>query len=194
MGRRSRLGPEEGSILLNGRDIRDYSLPLLRSQIAVVFRDTYLFYGTVAENLSVARPGAAREELERAARLAHAHDFITALPNGYDTQIGERGVRLSGGQKQRLSIARAILKDAPLLILDEATSNVDGASEKLIQASLEQLVQNRTTIIIAHRLSTIRGADRIIVLDDRQVRETGTHGELLAARGVYAQLTGLRHG
>jgi len=186
--------PQTGSILLNGRDIRDYPLALLRSQIAVVFQDTYLFYGTVAENLSVARPGAAREELERAARLAHAHDFIMALPNGYDTQIGERGVRLSGGQKQRLSIARAILKDAPLLILDEATSNVDGASEKLIQASLEQLVQNRTTIIIAHRLSTIQGADRIIVLDDRRVRETGTHGELLAARGVYAQLTGLQHG
>ncbi len=137
---------------------------------------------------------AAGDELERAARLAHAHDFIMDLPNGYDTQIGERGVRLSGGQKQRLSIARAILKDAPLLILDEATSNVDGASEKLIQASLERLVRNRTTIIIAHRLSTIQGADRIIVLDDRRVRETGTHGELLAARGVYAQLTRLQHG
>ncbi|MFZ5646706.1 MAG: ABC transporter ATP-binding protein [Bacillota bacterium] len=186
--------PREGTILLGGRDIRDYPLSFLRSQIAVVFQDTYLFYGTVADNLRIARPGAGQAELEEAARLAHAHDFIMGLRDGYQTHIGERGVRLSGGQKQRLSIARAVLKDAPVLILDEATSNVDGASEKLIQESLDKLTRNRTTIIIAHRLSTIQGADRIIVLDGQRVRESGTHSELLAAGGIYSQLVRVQHG
>jgi ABC-type multidrug transport system fused ATPase/permease subunit len=185
--------PQNGNILLNGRDIREYPLSFLRSQIAVVFQDTYLFYGTVADNLRIARPGATQAELERAARLAHAHDYITALKDGYQTHIGERGVRLSGGQKQRLSIARAILKDAPLLILDEATSNVDGASEKMIQEALDRLSRDRTTIVIAHRLSTIQGADRIIVLDDQRVKETGTHSELLVSGGVYAQLIKMQH-
>jgi ABC-type multidrug transport system fused ATPase/permease subunit len=186
--------PQDGSIMLNGKDIRDYSLSYLRSQMAVVFQDTYLFYGTVADDLRIARPGATPADLERAARLAHAHDYIMELKDGYQTHIGERGVRLSGGQKQRLSIARAILKDAPLLILDEATSNVDGASEKMIQEALDRLVRTRTTIVIAHRLSTIQGADRIIVLDGQRVRETGTHSELLASGGIYAQLVGLQHG
>lgn len=186
--------PQNGSILLNGRDIREYPLSFLRSRIAVVFQDTYLFYGTVADNLRIARPGATPAELERAARLAHAHDFIMELKDGYMTHIGERGVRLSGGQKQRLSIARAVLKNAPLLILDEATSNVDGASEKLIQEALDRLACNRTTIVIAHRLSTVQGADRIIVLDGQRVRETGTHGELLASGGIYAKLVSLQHG
>jgi ABC-type multidrug transport system fused ATPase/permease subunit len=185
---------QEGSILLNGRDIKDYPLSFLRSQIAVVFQDTYLFYGTVEDNLKIAKPGATREELEQAAKLANAHDFIMNLKDGYRTHIGERGVRLSGGQKQRLSIARAVLKNAPLLILDEATSNVDGASEKMIQEALDKLVRNRTTIIIAHRLSTIKGADRIIVLDDHRVKETGTHSELLGFGGIYAQLVRLQQG
>ena len=185
---------QEGSILLNGRDIKDYPLSFLRSQIAVVFQDTYLFYGTVEDNLRIAKPRATQEELEQAAKLAHAHDFIMNLKEGYRTHIGERGVRLSGGQKQRLSIARAVLKNAPLLILDEATSNVDGASEKMIQEALDKLVRNRTTIIIAHRLSTIQGADRIIVLDGHRVRETGTHSELLGCGGVYAQLVRLQQG
>ncbi|MEW5954435.1 MAG: ABC transporter ATP-binding protein [Bacillota bacterium] len=180
--------PQEGKVLLNGRDIKDYPLSTLRSQIAVVFQDTYLFYGTVADNLRLARPTATWAELERAAVLANAHEFIMDLKDGYQTHIGERGVHLSGGQKQRLSIARAILKNAPFLILDEATSNVDGASEKLIQESLENLVRDRTTIIIAHRLSTIQRADRIIVLDDQRVKEAGTHSELLNSGGIYAQL------
>jgi len=185
--------PQEGKILLNGKDIKDYPLSTLRSQIAVVFQDTYLFYGTVTDNLSIARPTATRAELERAATLANAHEFMIDLKDGYQTHIGERGVRLSGGQKQRLSIARAILKNAPLLILDEATSNVDGASEKLIQESLENLVRDRTTIIIAHRLSTIQRADRIIVLDGQRVKEVGTHSDLLNSSGIYAQLVRLQN-
>ncbi|HML89666.1 MAG TPA: ABC transporter ATP-binding protein [Methylomusa anaerophila] len=186
--------PQAGAIFLDGRDIREYPLEHLRDQIAVVFQDTYLFYGTVADNLKIAQPDASAAELERAARLAQAHGFIMELPDGYQTHIGERGVRLSGGQKQRLSLARAILKDAPVLVLDEATSNVDGVSEELIQKALEGLTRNRTTIIIAHRLSTIQGADRIVVLDDCEIKEAGAHKELLAAGNIYAQLVKAQHG
>ncbi|WP_083329694.1 ABC transporter ATP-binding protein [Clostridium formicaceticum] len=185
--------PQAGSILMNGLDIREYSLEDLRNQIAVVFQDTYLFYGTVSENLSVAKPNATLEELERAAKLAGAHEFIVDLPQGYDTVIGERGIRLSGGQKQRLSIARAFLKDAPLLILDEATSNVDALSEEKIQHALEHLMKNKTTILIAHRLSTIQNADRIFVMDDQELKEEGNHRELLFKKGFYAQLIEAQH-
>jgi ABC-type multidrug transport system fused ATPase/permease subunit len=185
--------PQQGSVVLDGRNVREYSLAELRSQIAVVFQDTYLFYGTVADNLRIAKPDATEEELARASQLAQAHGFITELPAGYQTQIGERGIRLSGGQKQRLSLARAILKDAPVLVLDEATSNVDGVSEELIQQALEGLTSQRTTLIIAHRLSTIQGADRIVVLDDCEVREAGTHQQLLSAGDIYAQLVRAQH-
>jgi len=180
--------PQSGTILLNGKDIREYSFQDLRDKIAVVFQDTYLFYGTVSENLKVGNPNATQEELEKAAQLAVAHEFIMELPKGYDTVIGERGVRLSGGQKQRLSIARAFLKDAPLLILDEATSNVDALSEEKIQHALGHLMKNKTTILIAHRLSTIQNADRIFVIDDQELKEEGNHGELLFKKGFYAQL------
>jgi ABC-type multidrug transport system fused ATPase/permease subunit len=185
--------PQQGTVLLDGRNIREYSLAELRNQIAVVFQDTYLFYGTVADNLRIAKPDATDEELTQAAQLAQAHGFITELPDGYQTHIGERGIRLSGGQKQRLSLARAILKDAPILVLDEATSNVDGVSEELIQQALEGLTSQRTTLIIAHRLSTIQGADRIVVLDDCEIKETGTHQQLLTAGDIYAQLIRAQH-
>lgn len=186
--------PQSGEILLDGRKLEDYPLSDLRSWISVVFQDTYLFYGTVAENLRIAKPEASLAELERAARLAGAHEFIRELPQGYDTVTGERGVRLSGGQKQRIAIARAFLKDAPLLILDEATSNVDSQSEGKIQHALEHLMENKTTLIIAHRLSTIQNADRIFVMEDQVVQESGTHGELLRKKGLYTQLIEAQHG
>lgn len=177
-----------GSITLDGRDLCDYTLDSLRQQISIVLQDVFLFYGTVRENLLFGRPNADEAEMIAAAKAANAHDFIADLPEGYDTIIGERGVKLSGGQKQRLSIARAILKDAPVLILDEATSSVDTETEQLIQQALERLMQGRTTIIIAHRLSTIRNADKIVVLEDKSIREIGTHEELLKLGGLYKRL------
>ncbi len=171
-----------------GTDIRRYALRALQDQIGVVFQDTYLFYGTIAENIRMARPDASDEEVREAATAANAHDFIMAFPDGYETIVGERGVTLSGGERQRISIARAILKDAPVLLLDEATSSVDAESESLIQSALSELTKQRTTIIVAHRLSTVRGADNIIVLNDGMVAEQGTHGELMAADGVYRSL------
>jgi ATP-binding cassette subfamily B protein len=177
-----------GSITLDGRNLCDYTLDSLRQQISIVLQDVFLFYGTVRENLLFGRPNADEAEMIAAAKTANAHDFITDLPEGYDTLIGERGVKLSGGQKQRLSIARAILKDAPILILDEATSSVDTETELLIQQALEHLMQGRTTIIIAHRLSTIRNADKIVVLEDKSIKETGTHEELLRLGGLYKRL------
>jgi ATP-binding cassette subfamily B protein len=177
-----------GSITLDGRDLCDYTLDSLRQQISIVLQDVFLFYGTVRENLLFGRPNADEAEMIAAAQAANAHDFIAELPEGYDTLIGERGVKLSGGQKQRLSIARAILKDAPILILDEATSSVDTETEQLIQQALERLMQGRTTIIIAHRLSTIRNADKIVVLEDKSIREIGTHEELLKMGGLYKRL------
>ena len=177
-----------GSIALDGRDLRDYTLDSLRQQISIVLQDVFLFYGTVRENLLFGRPGASEQEIVSAAKAANAHEFIEQLPNGYDTLVGERGVRLSGGQKQRLSIARAILKDAPILILDEATSSVDTETELLIQQALERLVRGRTTIIIAHRLSTVRNADQIVVLEDKAIREMGTHQELMSLNGLYRHL------
>ena len=180
--------PTEGRILLDGEDIADFTLASLRRQIGMVQQDVYLFSGTVLRNIEYGRPGASREEIIRAARLAGAHEFIMALPDGYDTYCGEHGVKLSGGQKQRVSIARVFLKNPPLLILDEATSALDNESEQLVQQSLETLMKGRTTFTIAHRLTTIRSADTILVLTDEGIVEQGTHDELMARRGVYYNL------
>ncbi|MGE5123783.1 MAG: ABC transporter ATP-binding protein [Acidobacteriaceae bacterium] len=177
-----------GSITLDGQDIRQFTLESLRRQVSIVLQDVFLFHGSVRENILFGRPGASDTEVVAAARIANADGFISALPDGYDTLVGERGVRLSGGQKQRLSIARAVLKDAPILILDEATSSVDTETELLIQQALERLMLGRTTIIIAHRLSTIRSADLIVVLEGRQIKEMGTHAELMALGGLYRRL------
>lgn len=180
--------PGKGRILVDGIDVRAVKLSSLRRHISMVLQDVFLFNGTVAENIAYGSPGATLEEIVEAAIAAGADEFIREMPNGYDTHIGERGVRLSGGQKQRLAIARALLYDAPILILDEATSSVDTETEAKIAAALERLMGGRTTIVIAHRLSTIRHADRIIVLDDGEIVEEGTHAELVAMNGLYTKL------
>ena len=178
----------EGSITIDGKDIRSLTLSSLRRNIGVVQQDVYLFTGTIRDNIIYGKPDATREEIIQAAKLANAHDFIMELENGYDTFVGERGVKLSGGQKQRISIARAFLKNPPILILDEATSSLDNESERLVQESLKLLTEGRTTLIIAHRLSTIRNADKIIVLTANGIEEQGTHQELIEKGGVYAAL------
>ncbi len=178
----------EGRITLDGHDVRDLTLDSLRQQTSLVLQEVFLFHGSVRENVLFGRPGATDEEMFDAARAANAHDFITQLPNGYETLIGERGVKLSGGQRQRLAIARAVLKDAPILILDEATSAVDTETELLIQQALERLMKGRTTVVIAHRLSTVRKADRIVVLQDGRIVQRGTHAELMAREGLYLHL------
>lgn len=177
-----------GHIFLDGQDIRTVTLKSLRSAIGIVQQDVYLFSGTVAENIAYGRPGASRADIEQAARLAGAHEFIEKLQNGYDTYVGERGVKLSGGQKQRVSIARVFLKNPPVLILDEATSALDNESEYLVGQSLARLAKGRTTLTIAHRLTTIRNADRILVLDGERIAEEGPHEQLLAQKGEYWRL------
>jgi ATP-binding cassette subfamily B protein/subfamily B ATP-binding cassette protein MsbA len=177
-----------GSITLDGHDIRDLTLKSLREQISIVLQDVFLFHGSARENILFGRPDATEEEMLEAAKIANAHEFIMDLPDGYETLIGERGVKLSGGQKQRLAIARAVLKDAPILILDEATSSVDTQTELLIQEALERLMIGRTTIIIAHRLSTIRSADKIVVLEGSRITQMGTHEELMEEEGLYRHL------
>lgn len=177
-----------GAVKIDGQDIRDVTLKSLRSQIGIVQQDVYLFVGTVMDNIRYGRPNATREEVVQAAKSANAHEFIMALPDGYDTDIGQRGVKLSGGQKQRLSIARVFLKNPPILIFDEATSALDNESEKVVQESLEKLAKNRTTFVIAHRLSTIRNAEKILVLTDSGIEEEGTHKQLLEKEGIYARL------
>ncbi len=177
--------PTRGRILVNGTDIRDFRLRTYRDLLAIVQQDVFLFDGSVRDNIAYGRHDATDAEVEDAARRANAHEFIVKLPDGYETFVGERGVKLSGGQQQRLAIARAILASPQILILDEATSNLDTESEQLIQASMATLLAGRTTFVIAHRLSTIRRADLILLMDDGRVIERGTHEELMAARGAY---------
>lgn len=178
----------EGKITIDGRDIRDFTLKSLRNNIGIVQQDVYLFTGSVMDNIRYGRPDATEAEIVAAAQNANAHDFIMGLPDGYDTYIGQRGIKLSGGQKQRLSIARVFLKNPPILIFDEATSALDNESEKVVQDSLEKLAKNRTTFVIAHRLSTIRNAEKILVLTEKGIAESGSHDELLARNGIYAEL------
>ncbi len=178
----------DGKVCIDGVDVREIELDQLHQSVSMVLQDVFLFHGTVRENILFGKPGATEEEMIRAAEIANATEFIDHMPNGYDTLIGERGVKLSGGQKQRLSIARAVLKDSPILILDEATSSVDTETELLIQQALERLIKGRTTIIIAHRLSTVRNADRIVALEGTRIVEAGTHEELLVKKGLYHKL------
>ena len=177
-----------GAVKIDGCDVRDIRLKSLRDHIGIVQQDVYLFVGTVFDNIRYGKPDATREEVIEAAKNANAHDFIMSLPNGYETDIGQRGIKLSGGQKQRLSIARVFLKNPPILIFDEATSALDNESEKVVQDSLEKLAKNRTTFVIAHRLSTIKNAQRILVLTEEGIAEEGTHEELLEKGGVYEKL------
>ena len=182
------VDPQHGRVLLGGHDLRELPTDQIRSMISLVAQDTYLFGGSVRDNIAMARPEATDSEIESAARVANAHQFITALPDGYDTEIGERGLRLSGGQRQRLAIARAVLADTPILILDEATASVDAETEASIQSALDRLTHDRTTLVIAHRLSTVRHADHIVVLEQGHVHESGTHDDLVARTGRYSQL------
>ena len=187
-----RLEEDGGQILIDGQDIRKLTLTSLRRHIGIVQQDVFLFVGSIRDNILYGRPDATEEEMIRAAKLAKIHEFVEALPNGYDTQIGERGVKLSGGQKQRLSIARVFLKDPAILILDEATSALDNTTEVMIQEALDELCKGRTTLVVAHRLSTIRGADEIAVVENGCITERGTHEELMAKAGTYRDLYALQ--
>ena len=180
--------PQSGAILIDGTDIRRFRQKELRSRFGVVQQDVFLFSDSVRENIAYGVPGATDAQIRQAAELAAADEFIRNLPDGYDTQIGERGVKLSGGQKQRLAIARVFLKNPPIVIFDEATSALDNKTEAMVQESLEKLARNRTTLVIAHRLSTVRNADRIIVMSGGRVAESGSHAELMARKGTYYRL------
>jgi len=186
--------PDRGRVTLDGHDLRDLRLATVRGSVSLVLQESFLFPFSVAENIAYGRPGASREEIEAAARDANAHEFISRLPEGYETVLGERGASLSGGERQRVAIARALLKDAPVLILDEPTSALDAETEGLLLGALERLMEGRTTVIIAHRLSTIRHADQIVVLRDGHIVERGAHDELLVAEGHYAHMHNLQHG
>jgi ATP-binding cassette subfamily B protein/subfamily B ATP-binding cassette protein MsbA len=181
-----------GSVSIDGHDVRDLTLRSLRERISIVLQNVFLFHGTVRDNILFGKQDASEEEMVRAAKIANAHDFIMQLPEGYDTPIGERGVKLSGGQRQRIAIARTVLKDAPILILDEATSSVDTETEMLIQQALEKMMVGKTVIVIAHRLSTIRNADKIVVLDGSNIVEQGTHHELMKENGLYKRLVSVQ--
>ena len=178
----------EGNIFIDGKNIKNVTLDSLRGNIGVVAQDVYLFSGSIRENIAYGKKNATDEEIREAARLAGAAEFIEALPDGYDTYVGERGMKLSGGQKQRISIARVFLKNPPILILDEATSALDNESERIVQQSLEALAKGRTTFTIAHRLTTIRNADRILVITEDGIAEEGTHSQLLEKQGLYSEL------
>ena len=182
-----------GRVTVSGCDVREVTLASLRHQIALVTQEPFLFDDTIRANIAYAKDGASDAEVEAAARQAAAHEFILGLPKGYDTSVGEAGLRLSGGQRQRIAIARAFLKDAPILLLDEATSALDTESELKVQAALERLMQGRTTLLIAHRLSTVQRADRIVVMDQGRVVEEGRHAELVARGGLYARLAGAQN-
>ena len=182
-----------GSICVDGQDLRDVTLDSLREQIGFVQQDTYLFFGTILDNIRYGRLDASDDDVYEAARMAGLHDFITSLPKGYLSEVGERGVRLSGGQRQRVSLARLFLKKPKIMVFDEATSSLDNATEQIVQASIRKIAQGRTTLIIAHRLSTIENADRILVLDQGRIVEEGTHQQLLGKDGIYSNLYRLRN-
>ena len=184
---------QSGSITLGGTDIRDYTLDKLLSNFSIVFQNVYLFADTIENNIRFGKPDASHDEVVRVAKKACCHDFIMALPQGYDTVIGESGATLSGGEKQRISIARAILKDAPIVILDEATSSVDPENESDLQAAIESLTESKTVITIAHRLKTVKNADQIVVIADGKITQRGTHEQLKMQSGIYADFINIRH-